>query len=129
MVMQVTTYAPSDEVMRKYRELMERPRPPIVRDPKTGARRVALENLDRTRVYLLDPDGRSCNCTAGQNGTICCHRLCVAEWANRDALAAWVDDQDAGVDLAFASLALSKRGGAAGAAITLYDRLWPAGED
>jgi hypothetical protein len=125
MTMQVTTYAPSGEVLRKYRELMERPRPPIVRDPKTGARRVALENLDRTHVYYLDPDGRNCSCEAGQNGTICHHRLVVAEWANRDALAAWVDDQDAGVELAFMALATSKRGHGAGVAILKrYESIW-----
>jgi hypothetical protein len=121
-MMKTTVYAPSDEVMRKYRELMERPRPPIVRDPKTGARRVALENLERTRVYLLDPDGRCCNCSAGQAGVMCHHRLVVAEWANRDALAAWVDDQDRQQFEAEIERVL----GPAPKARATYDSLYPA---
>jgi hypothetical protein len=55
---------------------------------------VALENLDGTHVYYVDPDGRACTCQAGQHGAICAHRLAVAEWATRDALAERTVDQE-----------------------------------
>lgn len=88
-----TTTIPSQLVQDKARELVALgKRWPIIRDPQTGARRVAMENLEGTRVYYLEPSGRACSCTAGQHGTLCCHRLALIERLNQETLATWVDE-------------------------------------
>lgn len=58
-----------------------------------GMRRVVMPNETGSRVYLVDPRGKACNCKAGQFGTLCAHRLAVIEAANQDAIQAWVDEQ------------------------------------
>lgn len=59
-----------------------------------GYRRVVMPNLCGTRVYLLDPQGRTCNCKDGVNGLLCSHRLALLEALNQDAIGAWLEEHD-----------------------------------
>lgn len=94
MAIQVRVYSASPTVQAKKDALLARAPWPIIRDPETKARRIAMENVEKTRVYLVDPDGRACNCKAGQNGAVCCHRLAASAWAARERPAPLVRYED-----------------------------------
>lgn len=131
---QAAVYTPSAEVQRKKTALLEmRSEWRIVRCQ--SMRRVVMPNEDRSRVYRVDPQGRACNCDAGRHGQLCAHRLAIIEANHRDALTAWVDDQDratgvaseAEVDLLCAEIAGRLRGSGAGAPILkTYESIWGA---
>lgn len=94
--MAMTATLPSEEVQAKARTLLEmRAQWSTVRDKRTGWRRVIVPSLgDEVGVRYVDPAGRCCSCDAGRRGLMCYHRLAVTEALHRDALAAWVADQD-----------------------------------
>lgn len=124
---------PSPEVQAKAKALVElRNQWVTVRDARHGWRRIVMPSLSTEgHVYYVHPRGDACSCEAGRRGLLCCHRLAARTVANRDAIQAWVDDQDAGVaDLAFAEVGTRLRGDRAGAPLLKrYEDIWPAGED
>jgi hypothetical protein len=92
-----------------------------------GVRYVRIISATSGKLHVVRADSMGCDCEAYLvwEYTACSHMLAVRESLNRDALAAWVDDQDAGVELAFMALATSKRGHGAGVAILKrYESIW-----
>lgn len=104
-----------------------------------GMRRIVMPNETGSRVYLVDPSGKACNCKAGQFGTLCAHRLAAIERANQDALAAWVDEQGRStgnregvlgyLDAVSAGDDHEAARAAGHRARVTYEMIWPEGDD
>jgi hypothetical protein len=101
---------------------------------RDGVRYVSMVSANSGKVHQVRADSNGCDCDAYLvwQYSACSHMLAIRASLHRDALAAWVDEQEraaglaseAECDLAFAEVGLRLRGDGAGAALILrYDEI------